>query len=75
MKPAEEGISEGIIARVWNVDDATHSLDLTFHLGSLFSAYRTTHIETNTTTVSMGDSTLTDVLPGQWMQTYRIVSR
>jgi alpha-mannosidase len=75
LKPAEEGISEGIIARVWNVDDATHSLDLTFHLGSLFSAHRTTHIETNTTTVSMGNSTLSDVLPGQWMQTYRIVSR
>jgi alpha-mannosidase len=75
LKPAEEGISEGIIARVWNVDDSTHNLDLTFHLGSLFSAHRTNHIETNTTTAIMANSTLSDVLPGQWMQTYRIISR
>ncbi|TFG62151.1 MAG: glycoside hydrolase [Gemmatimonadales bacterium] len=75
LKPAEEGISEGIIARVWNVDDSAHTLDLTIHSGSLLSAYRTTHIETNTTTVSMVNSTLGDVLPAQWIQTYRTVSR
>ncbi|MGA2531558.1 MAG: glycoside hydrolase [Candidatus Aminicenantales bacterium] len=75
LKPAEEGFSQGIIARVWNVDNSTYSLDLTFHLGSLLSAHRTTHIETNTTTVSILNSTLSDVLPGQWIQTYRIVTR
>ncbi len=75
LKPAEEGISEGIIARVWNVDDAAHSLDLTFHRGTLASAQRTTHIETNTSAVSMINSNLRDALPGQWMQTYRLVLR
>ncbi|OGP57839.1 MAG: hypothetical protein A2162_00575 [Deltaproteobacteria bacterium RBG_13_52_11b] len=75
LKPAEEGISEGIIVRVWNVDDAAHSLDLTFHLGHMASAQRTTHIETNISPVRIFNSTLSDVLPGQWMQTYRLVRR
>ena len=63
-----------MIARVWNVDDALHSLDMTLNSGALISAQRATHIETNTTPVSMNGSTISDELPGQWMQTYKLLT-
>ena len=75
LKPAEEGISEGIIARVWNVDDSPHNLNLTFNGGALAGAQRTTHIETNTSAATVAGSVLSDSLPGQRMQTYRLIIR
>jgi alpha-mannosidase len=73
LKPAEEGMSAGIIARVWNVDNEARSLGLTYHGGTLAGAHRTTHIETNTSALSLTGSVVSDVLPGQRMQTYRLV--
>lgn len=46
VKPAEEGIDRGIIARLWNVSAAPATATLTFHPG-LAAAQRTTHIETD----------------------------
>ncbi len=46
LKPAEEGIERGLIARLWNVTDATATATLTLP-GGLAAAQRTTHIETD----------------------------
>ena len=72
LKPAEEGLSAGIIARVWNVDNEARSLGLTFHGAALSGAHRTTHIETDTSAMSLTGPVVGDVLPGQRMQTYRL---
>ena len=76
LKPAEEGISDptsgGIVVRVWNLDQSARNLSLTVN-GTLNSAKKTTHIETDLTNATVVGSTLTDALPSQWMQTYRLV--
>ena len=46
VKPAEEGIAQGIIARLWNLSDEPTAATLTLTPG-LASAWQTTHIETN----------------------------
>jgi alpha-mannosidase len=45
LKPAEEGMDQGVIVRVWNHADApVAQMTLTFH-GGLASARKTTHPE------------------------------
>lgn len=46
LKPAEEGIDRGIVARFWNVTDQSATATLTLTSG-LTSATRVTHIETD----------------------------
>jgi alpha-mannosidase len=46
LKPAEEGIAKGVIARFWNL--SPRSRDFTVHLaGNISQAWSVTHIETN----------------------------
>ncbi|MGI8783660.1 MAG: glycoside hydrolase [Acidobacteriota bacterium] len=46
LKPAEEGIEKGIIARVWNLSSSPRNFSLSLETG-ISSAQRATHIETN----------------------------
>jgi alpha-mannosidase len=46
LKPAEEGIGRGIIARVWNLSTSPTSFSLGMLSGPIFGAWHTTHIET-----------------------------
>jgi alpha-mannosidase len=75
LKPAEEGITDvengGIIVRAWNLAENTRAFHLTVN-GTLTAALKTTHIETNLTNVAVSGSTISDTLPSQWMQTYRL---
>ena len=45
VKPADDGIGNGVIARLWNVSDQTATAGLTFH-GGLAAAERVSHVET-----------------------------
>jgi len=47
LKPAEEGISEGIITRVWNMANTSKVPTLSFPTRSVTSSINTTHIETD----------------------------
>jgi alpha-mannosidase len=46
LKPHDDGIEQGLVARMWNVSDADVTSNLTL-AGEVKTAYRTTHIETD----------------------------
>lgn len=73
LKPAEEGIGAGIVARVWNLAEGQRTLQLSLPLEPQFAATRTTHVETDLAPASVVGGALTDVLARQEMRTYRLV--
>lgn len=73
LKPAEEGISAGIVARVWNLAEGQRALRLSLPPASGITAMRTTHLETDLTHANVTDLELTDVLERQQLATYRIL--
>ncbi|MDP3069920.1 MAG: hypothetical protein Q8N18_06500 [Opitutaceae bacterium] len=75
VKPADEGIQRGIIARLWNVSDAPANATLTLQMG-LSSAQRTTHIETDLETVPLDRAAaLPTTFARQQLQTYRLLPK
>ena len=73
LKPAEEGIAQGIIARVYNVNDQTSNAALQLS-NSIRQANRTTHIETNVDSAVVSDGALQMSLNNQQYQTYRLLT-
>jgi len=73
FKPSEEGIQAGLIARVWNVDDAPHQADLQLALAPILTARGTTHIETDETIEPVGPAGLAVSVGAQQMRTYRLL--
>ncbi len=72
VKPGEEGIASGVIARVWNLSNASTKADLAFTPG-IAAAHRATHIETDIEAVPLsGTGALPATFTGQQMQTYRL---
>ncbi len=71
LKPAEEGIASGIIARLWNVSDAAQSTTIASTWG-LGSAQTATHIETNTGAAPLVNGTLTAAFAPQQLRTFRL---
>lgn len=74
LKPAEEGIAAGIIARVWNVAQGQRSLALSMPVASHITATRTTHLETDIGPAPVASEVLTETLEPQQLRTYRIVA-
>ncbi len=72
LKPAEEGIGSGMIARVWNLAEAPRTLNLAVPGTPVSSAMRTTHIETDIEPASFVAGVLADNLARQEMRTYRL---
>jgi alpha-mannosidase len=72
LKPAEEGISQGLIARVWNVSEQSRSFSLGLPGSPISSARRVTHLETDLGPAALAGSTLTGSLARQQMATYRL---
>lgn len=73
LKPAEEGIEHGIVARLWNLADAPANTSLTF-ARTLSAAHRTTHIETNIAAVALTEADSVPVsFSRQQLQTYRLI--
>jgi len=72
LKPAEEGIkNNGLIARVWNLNDASVKSELRFNK-KLSSANETTHVEVNMNRVSFNQNKLMINTQGQQMKTFRV---
>jgi hypothetical protein len=70
LKPAEEGITNGVILRVWNL--ATNAAHLAFTPSlTLTHATRSTHLETDLGAATVTNGTLTDPLNPQQMETFR----
>ena len=74
IKPAEEGIRQGVIARVWNQANSKKNYSLSFTPG-IATAKQTTHIETDMTDATIVDGHLAAALAGNQMQTHRLMPR
>jgi len=71
LKPAEEGVTQGIIARVWNL--ASGSLNFSLKLDAPLSrATRTTHIETDLEEGTVVRGALSARVASSQLQTYRL---
>lgn len=71
IKPAEEGIGQGIIARVYNV--ANQATNASLQLANpITNANRTSHIETNLENAALNDGVLPLALTPQQYQTFRL---
>ena len=80
LKPAEEGIATGVVARVWNQAGGAASFMLAPNFGvgkALVSAQRTTHVETNlapATVVPQGNAyALSATASAYEMRTFRLL--
>jgi len=74
LKPAEEGIAHGAIARVWNLSTGPQRFSLALAAG-VASAKQTTHIETDVADATVeGDVLSASAAPWQWL-TFRLVPR
>ena len=72
LKPAEEGIGAGVIARVWNLAAAQRPLALALPQVPAMRAEQTTHLETGLGPASVVGGSLTDLLERQQLRTYRL---
>ena len=72
LKPAEEGIGRGVIARVWNVADGARSMALSLPAYGIGSAERTTHIETDLGAAPLAGGAVQQSLARQQMATFRL---
>ena len=71
LKPAEEGITNGVILRVWNL--ATSAAPLAFTpSATLSNAIRCTHLETDLGSATVTNGTLVAPLNPQLMETFRL---
>ena len=70
LKPAEEGIKHGVIARVWNVADSPVKANV-LYIGP-GRRRRVTHIETDLEPAEVHDSGVRTSLACQEMQTFPV---
>ena len=72
LKPAEEGIDHGVIARVWNLADSPRDFELGLPGRGIASAMHATHVETDLGPAAVASGELSDHLERQQMRTYRL---
>jgi alpha-mannosidase len=72
LKPAEEGIAQGVIARVWNVAEGARTMSLSLPAYGIASAGRTTHVETDLGAASLAGGAVQQSLARQQMATFRL---
>jgi alpha-mannosidase len=72
LKPAEEGIAQGIIARVWNQASEPRHCSLALAAG-IAAARRTTHIETDLEDAAVADGALSATIAPSQLLTFRLL--
>jgi alpha-mannosidase len=72
LKPADDGLESGIVARVWNLSNEAGRFSLSMNEGGLAGALSLTHIETPVGVFSVQDKGLTDFINQQQLKTYSI---
>jgi hypothetical protein len=72
LKPAEEGIESGIIARVWNLAGGPRHFSLSLPATGIDTAQRTSHIETDVAPAAVSAGRLSDDLGREQVATYRL---
>ncbi len=75
LKPAEEGIAKGIIARVWNQGAAGNvSIGVPGRTGGVLSAMQSTHIETDLKSLPVSGGVLTAPMNQRQIMTFRLTT-
>ncbi len=72
LKPAEDGIDHGIIARVWNQADAARNYTLSLAPG-IVTAKKTSHIETDIAAATVVNGNLSAPIAKNQIQTHRLL--
>jgi alpha-mannosidase len=72
LKPAEEGIEKGVIARFWNISNAPAKPLIKFN-NVVKSVWQTSHIETNEKRIQSNKTGLQPDFKHQQINTYRIL--
>ena len=71
LKPAEEGIDNGIIVRVWNVANTDKAITISA-MAPIIKAFSITHIETDDSEIQVKDGKLATTIGQNRMQTFRV---
>ncbi|MEZ5424949.1 MAG: hypothetical protein R2747_01675 [Pyrinomonadaceae bacterium] len=71
LKPAEDGIDQGVVTRVWNQAASARSYTLSL-FPDILSGKRTTHIETDIANAGISGGNLSASLNGNQIQTHRL---
>ena len=71
LKPAEDGLESGLVARVWNLSNEPGEFSLSLD-GGIKDALFLTHIETPSGIVNIQDGKLSDIINQQQIKTYSI---
>ncbi len=71
LKPAEEGIGQGVIARVWNLSTSPANFTLR-PAPTLTQAAQTTHIETDLQTLAVANNAVAASAKASQLQTFRL---
>ena len=72
LKPAEDGIGKGIIARVWNLSASPARFSLSLAPGPIQTARRMTHIETPIGNATVNDGVLAESLAPCQLKTFAL---
>jgi alpha-mannosidase len=72
LKPADDGIDHGIIARLWNLSSEAQNFTLAFTGGDIIEAKQTTHIETPIGDATITNGVLTESIAGQQLKTFAL---
>ncbi len=71
LKPAEEGIGDGVIARVWNLAPTSRTFALVLN-ETLASAKQISHIELDRSAAAIGGGTLTSSIAQNQLLSFRL---
>jgi len=71
LKPSEDGIAQGVMARVWNLSASPAKFTITTWR-PLSRAERTTHVETNLERAAVKNGALAGTARPHQLQTYRL---
>jgi alpha-mannosidase len=72
LKPHDDGITNGIVARVWNIGTGPSALRLATAM-PLAAAQRVTHIETALEPLPITNHVLATIIPGRCIETYNLM--
>ena len=75
LKPHDDGVEQGIVARLWNQSDTPGRFVLSVASGPLTLARRLTHVETALDDLPTTNGVLRDTLPAQGFGTYGFALR
>ena len=72
LKPAEDGIGQGVVVRAWNTASALAACALSSPSSAIQTAKQVTHIETPLVDLAVASGVVNDTLAAQQIKTYQL---